>query len=151
MSSIGGVSTLVLILVLSFAIDRVVKAVLFSLSFVEPWARWVPDPLTLEDPMGRTNADRKQKFIYYAFAGVLGFIVVAIYGNVRVFQALGYEAASVILDAIATGIILVAGSDFIGKLLQMSGIGGGTESSKQPIEITGKLILESSRVSKPEE
>ncbi len=151
MNSIGGVGTLVLILVLSFAIERVVKAILFLLSFVGPWTRWVPDPLTLEDATGRTKADRKQKLIYYTFAGFLGLIVVAIYGNVRVFRALGYQAGNVVLDAITTGIILMAGSDFISKLMQMSGIGGGAESSTQPIEITGKLILESSNVAKPEE
>ncbi|MCH8829564.1 MAG: hypothetical protein IID45_08310 [Planctomycetes bacterium] len=42
-SDIGGVATLVLILVLAFAIDRVVRAVLFVLSFIAPWARQPDD------------------------------------------------------------------------------------------------------------
>lgn len=150
MSSIGGISVLVLILVLSFAIDRVVRAVLFLLSFLHRWTQWVPDPPTIEDPANRTKAEKRQKLVYFAFAGFLGLIVVAVYGDVRVIKALGYDANKV-LDTIATGIILMGGSDFISKLLQMSGIGGGTESSPQPIEITGKLILESSNIKKIEE
>jgi len=56
-------------------------------------------------------------------------------------KALGYDAKKG-LDAVVTGIVLMGGSDFIGKLLQMSGVGGATESKAQPIEITGKLVLE---------
>ena len=78
-------------------------------------------------------------------------MVVAIYGNVRVFQALGYQAANVVLDSIATGIILMAGSDVISKVTQLSGMGGTSESSSQPIEITGKLILENKSSTKPDE
>jgi hypothetical protein len=151
MAGIGGISTLVLILILSFAIDRVVKALLFLLSFAGLWTKRFPDPLLLEDPTQRAKAEKQQKLIYYTFAGLLGLIVVAIYGNVRVFQALGYQAANVGLDAIATGIILMAGSDVISKVMQVSGMGGTSESSSQPIEITGKLILENKSSPKAEE
>jgi prepilin signal peptidase PulO-like enzyme (type II secretory pathway) len=148
--SIGGVSVMVLILVLSFAIDRVVKASLFLLSFVDPWTRRVPDPLTIEDPARRAKAEKKQTLVYFTLAGILGLIVIAIYGDIRVLKALGYEANK-ILDAVATGIVLTGGSDFVGKLLQISGVGGGTEQKTQPIEITGKLILENSSARKIEE
>lgn len=149
MNSIGGVSVLVMILLLSFAIDRVVKAVLFLLSFVAPWKRRVPDPLTIEDPVKGAKAEKTQKLVYYAFAGFLGIIVIALYGDVRVLKGLGYDVKKV-LDILATGTVLIGGSDFIGKLLQMSGVGSGAESSKQPIEITGKLILDSGVLKKPE-
>lgn len=148
--SIGGVSVMVLILVLSFAIERVVKALLFLLSFVGPWTQWVPDPLTIEDPMSHAKAEKTQTLVYFTLAGILGLIVVAVYGDIRVIKALGYETNK-ILDAVATGIILMAGSDFIGKLLQISGIGGGAEPKTQPIEITGKLILENSTTKKIQE
>jgi hypothetical protein len=151
MAGIGGISTLVLILILSFAIDRVVKAVLFLLSFGGLWTKRFPDPLLLEDPTERAKAEKQQKLIYYLFAGFLGLIVVAIYGNVRVFRALGYQAANVVLDAIVTGIILMAGSEVISKVLQISGMGGASESTSQPIEITGKLILENKGSTKPDE
>lgn len=151
MAGIGGISTLVLILILSFAIDRVVKAVLFLLSFTGPWSKRFPDSLLLEDPTQRAKAEKQQKLIYYILAGFLGLIVMAIYGNIRVFQALGYQGANVVLDAIATGIILMAGSDVISKVMQISGMGGSSESSSQPIEITGKLILENKSSTKPED
>ena len=52
---IGGISTLVLILVLSFAIDRFTNAALFLLSFVKRWADWAPDPLTVGRPAIRAT------------------------------------------------------------------------------------------------
>ncbi|SRR5713101_2058239 len=138
MSNIGGMSVLVLILVLSFAIDRLVKAVLFLLSF-----SILQDPRTIEDPGGRIKAEKRQTLLYFALAGFLGLIVVAFYGDVRVLKALGYEAKKG-LDAIVTGIVLMGGSEFIGKLIDLSGVGRGAgESKAQPIEITGKLVLES--------
>ena len=66
------------------------------------------------------------------------------------FGALGYEQVKPLFDAVATGIILVAGSDFISRLLQISGIGGASSSSSQPLEITGKITLENGPRSKDE-
>jgi len=151
MTTIGGISTLVLILVLSLAIERVIRAFLFILSFLSFWVRWFPEPYTLKDPVRRLHAERKQKLIYFVLAGILGLVIVTFYGNVRILKALGYVSVNAILDIIATGIILIAGSDFISKLLQISGVGSDLGSSSQPIEITGRLILENSSVTKPEE
>ena len=149
-SDIGGVATLVLILVLAFAIDRVVRAVLFVLSFIAPWARLIPDPAAIEDSAASAKAEKRQRLAYYAIAAALGLLVVAMYGNIRVFGALGYEQVKPLFDAVATGIILVAGSDFISRLLQISGIGGASSSSSQPLEITGKITLENGPRSKDE-
>lgn len=142
--SIGGVSVMVLILVLSFAIERVVKAVLFLSSlFNGPWTRWLADPLTVEDPANRAKAEKRQSLAYYVLAGLIGLVVLAGFGNIRVIKALGYDA-SMYVDWFITGIVLIGGSDFVGKLIQLSGLGGGTEPKNQPLEITGKLILENS-------
>src|SRR3989338_4918362 len=95
----AGVSVLVLILVLSFAIDRAAKAVLFLSSlFRGPWSRWLPEPQTLDDVDGRGRAEKMQTLAYYVLAGI---------------RALGV----------------------------LAGFGGG-EAKGQPLEITGKLILE---------
>ncbi len=159
MNSIGGVSTMVLILVVSFAIDRAVKAVLFLLSFIKPWGRWFPDPLTIEDVHSRATADKKHTFIYYVFAGLLAIGVLIIYGKLSVLGALGLETGlekdgiNPVVDYLVSAVVLISGSDFISKLLQMSGLGGEAQSSSQPVEITGKLILEngnSKKVEKPE-
>jgi hypothetical protein len=134
--TMNGLSVLVMILVLSFAIERLVKAVLFLLSFSV-----LQGPETIEDPGNRIKAEKRQTLIFFALAGFLGLIVIALYGDIRVLKALGYESKKG-LDAFVTGIVLMGGSDFIGKVLDISGIGGATASKAQPIEITGKLVLE---------
>lgn len=143
MTNMAGVSVLVLILVLSFAIDRAAKAVLFLSSlFRGPWSRWLPDPQTLDDPAGRSRAEKTQTLAYYVLAGILALGVLAGFGSVRLIKALGYGDANSIVDWLVTGIVLIGGSELIGKLVQISGLGGGGEAKGQPLEITGKLILE---------
>lgn len=146
LGNIGGISTLVLILVLSFAIDRFTKATLFLLSFVKRWATWAPDPLIVSDEIERVEAAKKQTLIRHVFAGILGLIVIALWGNVRVLQAVGYQATWAV-DVLATTVVFVGGSDIVDKLLQASGLSGGTSSGggSQPIEITGRLVLEQGR------
>ena len=152
LGDIGGISTLVLILVLSFAIDRFTKSMLFLLSFVKPWTRWAPDPLTIVDPLNRIKADKKQKLILHLLAGALGLIVIALWGKIRILEAVGYKATDAV-DVVATAIVLVGGSDIIDKLLRTSGLSGSVAkaSASQPIEITGRLVLERSSEQKVEE
>lgn len=140
--SIGAVSAIILFV--SFAIDCVTKALLFLFSLFEgPWTRWLPDPLTFEDPARRVWAEKRQTLAYYVLAGVLCLGALWGFGNVRLLQNLGYKAHW-ILDALITGIVLIGGSDLVSKVLQVSGLGGGKEPKSQPLEITGKLILEDS-------
>ena len=139
---------LLLIFVLSFAIDRVVKAAFFLLSFIGPWSRWLVDPRMIEEPAARTKADKQQKLVYTIALGILGFVVVVTYSDIRIIKALAGEEMVVndFLDMIASGLILIGGSDFVGRLLQISGvesIGTGSTMNTQPIEITGKITLES--------
>ncbi|HEX9867647.1 MAG TPA: hypothetical protein VGC99_03455 [Candidatus Tectomicrobia bacterium] len=140
--NIGGVNVIVLIFVVSFGIDRIVTGILFLLSYVGPWSQAFPEPVTIRDTLARTKAEKKQKLAYFVFAGVLSLGVIATFGKVRIFDALGYTPANDILDIIVTGIILTAGSDCIAKLLDMSGFGGVETSPPRPIEVTGRLILE---------
>ncbi len=133
MKQLDGVSAVALILIASFAIDRIVTALLFLLSFV----RLVPEAAADE---------RKYKLIYFGLAGLLGTVVLAHYGQVRVLTALGIRIEPLI-DTILTGIVLVGGADRIAELLKPPGAESQKEES-QPIEITGKLILEESAAQK---
>ena len=58
---IDGVSAIAVILIASFAVDRIVKGVTFGLSFVRPWVRWFPDPNAVDEPAERAIAARNQK------------------------------------------------------------------------------------------
>lgn len=143
MENIGGINTIVLVLVVSFAIDRLVNTVLFALPFFKAWDRRFPDPRTLDNLADRTRAENALKFAYVAFAIVLAVPILAYFGNIRILQGLNVPA-NPSLDILVTGLILVGGSDFVGRLLQLSGAYGGETSASQPIEITGRLVLEQS-------
>lgn len=144
MNDVTGTDMLVILFVVAFGLDRVVAGTLFALSFLGPWARRFPEPHTMADLDGRKAAERRLKLVYFALALVLAAGALALWGNVRLFAALGLSVPMV-LDVAVTGLILVGGSDFIGRLVQISGLGnGGQAAVSRPVEITGRLILEDS-------
>ena len=151
MNSITGVSTMVLIMVLSFALERIVKAILFLLSFVRAWARRFPDPLMITDPIRRAKAERKKTLAHFVFAGILALIFIATWGQIRLFIALGIKDPNALLDILVTTIALVGGSDLTSKIVPLLGKGDSVESSNQPITITGRLILDNSSSTELEE
>ena len=103
MPQIDGVSAIAVILIASFGVDRIVTGLLFTLSFIKPWTRFLPNPTAIQNALERANAERKQKLVYFVFAGLLSGLVVAYLGKVRIFQALGF-ATNDILDSILTGL-----------------------------------------------
>lgn len=137
MKPVDGVTAIAMIVIASFAIDRIVTATLFVLSLITTSL----DPESIEDAPGRRRAERIQRLLYVVLAGILGIFVVASYGNVRILAALGIETDP-LLDIILTGIILVGGSDRIAAVLKVPGAPGAEKPSPQPIQITGTLILE---------
>lgn len=153
----SGVSVLILMMLLSFAIDRVVRAILFLLSFVPFWKRIAPDPRQAENTKAEISAENRQKLIYAIMAVVLGALLAVVYSDIRLIENLrlveslmaNNQNTKPILDVIVTVMVLAGGADLLGRLLQISGIGGvgaGVPSGKtEPIEVTGKLILESSK------
>ena len=143
MSNISGLDMIVVLFVVSFALDRVVNGILFVLSWVKPWARLVPDPRTVEPAEDKVAAERRFKLAYFAVAAALAILAMGIWGNVRLFQGLN-QSVPATLDILVTAVILIGGSDFIGKLLQLGGLGSDDAASSRPVEITGKLILEDS-------
>lgn len=127
MKQFDGVSAIALILIASFAIDRVVTSVLFVLT----WLGWAPDPAV---------DDRKYKLVYFLLGGALGVFVLAYYGEVRLLAAMGIKTDK-FLDTGLTGIVLVGGADRIAGLLKAP----GPEPAKpkpEPMVVTGKLVLE---------
>ncbi len=139
---IDGVSAIAIILIASFAIDRIVNGLLFLLSLFKPWRKWFPDPNTIMEPGERANAKRKQTVLYFILAGILGIVVLAWYGEIRIFKAVLGRDINPILDTIVTGLTLVAGADRIAEIMKLPGAPGKEKPSSRPVEITGKLVLE---------
>lgn len=138
-----GVTAIAMILIASFAIDRIVVGLLFLFSFLPKWSRAFPEPSLFEDPGARARAERKRKLIYFVLAGVLAGAFLAGYGQDRILKAAGFSI-NPILDAVLTGLILVGGADRMTELLKMIGVQTAekSEARPHPIEITGRLILE---------
>lgn len=143
---IDGVSAIAVILILSFAINRIATGLLFLVSFVKPWARFLPDPVLQTNEGLRMKAERRRKLVYFVLAGILAMGVFAGYGTVRILSVSGFPSINPILDVILTGLILVAGSDRIAELLKTPATAGvalatAEAPTTRPIEITGTLTL----------
>ena len=136
-----GVTLVSVIVIASFGIERIVKGLLFVLSFIKPWARRFPDPALVEGSIEQAKARKKEKLAYFTLAGILGIVVMAYVGNIRLLYAVGIETKPA-FDVILTGLILVGGSDRIGELLKMSGAPGVGKAEPAPLEIRGTLTLE---------
>lgn len=151
---VDGVGALALVFIASFGIDRIVTGTLFALSFFKPWARFLPEPRTVSGSGPRERAERHYKLVYFLFAAVLGIGVLAYFGQVRIFAALGFDQTNPLLDAVITGLILVAGADRISQLVDITkkaGPRGLAEPASPPIEVTGKLVLEGAPLAPPVE
>ena len=150
---LDGVGALALVVIGSFAIDRIVTGSLFLLSFSQTWTRRFPEPASLADGPTRVLAEKKAKLIYFAFAAFLGIVVIAGCGNVTILTAMGVQpkwAAEPglgswlfwLLDSLFTGLLLIGGADRIAQVIKMPGAPGVEKPEPKPIQITGKLIIE---------
>jgi hypothetical protein len=139
---IDGFSALALVIVVAFAIDRLVRGLLFALSYWPLWARVFPDP-ALDGGTDSAPAERNRKLIYFALAGSLAVIALAWVGGVRILAALGFINVDPWLDVLITGLILAGGADRTEQILRSIGASGSGAETKQsaPIEITGRLMV----------
>ena len=141
MPRLDGITVIAILLVASFAIDRIVTGALFLLSFSDRWTRRFPDPDAVIDPAERVRARNRQKLLYFCFAAVLALPVLAGYGRVRILAALGFPTNAV-FDVILTGLILVGGSDRVADILKLPGARGAEKPEPKPITIQGTLVVE---------
>ena len=137
-------TTITIILVAAFAIDRLVAGLFFLLSFSDDLR-----PIVVEDPEHPDEqAARIRRLIYALVAGYLGIVVVAGILKVRLFEmsqvaALGDAKPNALLDTLLTGMILAAGADRLAELVKtFSGGAGEKKGGERPIEITGRLVLD---------
>jgi hypothetical protein len=139
-----GIQVAALIVIASFAIDRVSGGTFFLLSLFEIWNRHFPDPATIEDPIQEQSALKRTKLAYYCLAGFLAAVLVFKF-DISVLKALqvGDPLQHPWLDHLFSVLVLLGGSDQIAALLKSPHAGKAPEgASHQPIEVTGKLMLE---------
>ena len=137
-----------MILIGSFAIDRVVTGLFFLLSY-DPDLRRSLDPSSVTDPREQADAIRDYKLLYAILGGYLGTVVIAGYMNIRLFASTVVPGSEFIgdyplLDIFLTGLVLLGGADRLAEALKMLGGSGVPSQPDTPLEISGKLILEQS-------
>lgn len=140
---VDGISAIALVLLLCFALDRIVRGLFFLLSYIPAWARSFPDP-DLDDVTVSRRMESNRRLVYFIVSAVLALVVVAWFGDVRLLSALGFTAVNPILDVLVTALVLTAGADRTQGILQSLGAGGAEPPSPKPtpIEITGKLTID---------
>lgn len=129
---IDGVTAVALVLIASFAIDRIVTAVLFLAALTG---------ILREPPPGDTRAQQMHKLAYFVLAGLLGVVVLAFFGNVRILQAMGLQNVNPVVDVIVTGLLLMGGAERLSGLIQ-PGAAEKPEPKPVPIVVTGTLTVE---------
>jgi len=127
-ASIDATTAITIILIASFAIDRLVTLSMFLLPF--PKLRREQDPEFLK---------KRERLTYVALAGILGLLL-GYFGEIRLLASLGFST-NVALNVIVTALILTAGSDAISALLKkMNGSPLG-DAELKPLVVQGELTL----------
>lgn len=145
MKPLDGISALTLILIASFAIDRVTT-----------WALLVLSAFGVAPDLAETgNTDprsaKKYKLLYFAFSALLAISIVWL-ADLRLLSALGVESSKwqgSWLDAVVTVIVLLGGADRVAALIGMhSEVRAAAASDGEQVQVTGKLVVEEQPVSK---
>lgn len=134
-----GLSITAMIVLASFAIERLKAGLLFLVSSPGGRLTLVPDPATLKDEQKRARAQRMWKIVEFAIAGVLALLALELLPGIRILHALGAENS--VLDFPFTWLVLTAGADRLADLLKSGDESPSSVPASQPIVITGDLRL----------
>ena len=135
----GGVSVIAFVLLLSFAIDRVVAGILFALSWSERWRHLCPDPDTLADPHEKAAAQRAHKTAYFIFAALFSVVLLRFVGS-GVLAQMGFRPGN--LDLLLTALIVMGGAERVSAFSNSLQPSSENVVSEPPLHITGTLTLE---------
>ena len=138
---LDGVSTVTAIGVASFAIDRIVTAIVFLFSMLGV----VEDPGAAAAPAA---AAKRSQLVYYLLSAVLVALFLWSYPEVGILSTLGFvppaapgAAGRGLVDTLLTFIVLVGGADRVSAFLK-PGKEAPEKAPPQPLEVTGRLVLE---------
>jgi hypothetical protein len=130
-------SVIAFVLLLAFAIDRMVTGLLFVLSYLPRWRRLCPDPVRVADAGQKALAERAQKIAFVIFAGILSSMVLWLVGS-GILHQVGFKEGR--LDTFLTALILMGGAERVSEISKS--FGSATAVSEPPIQIKGTLTLE---------
>ena len=130
------------VLVISFAIERFISAIMFTFSFSSRWRR-IFDVTTAENAESTSRIQRNRKAISFAFASVFGIVGVGWLANVGVLFQLGYKVPA-IADTIFTGLLVAGGAEPIRELFQRQETKRAKsqeESGPQLVQLSGTVQM----------
>ena len=140
----GGPTVIAFVVLVSFAVDRIVAGILFGLSWWPRWRALVPDPAEIEDPRDRASAQRAEKTAYFALAGALGAILLAFVGG-GILEQLGLTTGPYynrFVDILLSALILMGGAEQVSKFSGSLAGSGTPVVTEPPVRISGTLTLE---------
>ena len=138
--TLGGLSAIAVLLIAAFAIDRIVNAILFLLSFWNTWDERFPDPAEVAEGKDRVRAQRNQKLIYYVLAGICSSAVIVALDFNGILYHIGFKSHWI--DVFLTVLILMGGAERLAELLKTPGAPGVASASEdKPLEVRGTLQL----------
>src|ERR1051325_2480884 len=135
----GGVSVIAFVVLLSFAIDRVVAGILFVFSWSSQWRHLVPDPAELEEPQEKAAALRAQKTAYFVLAGLFSVVVLKMV-DAHVFSEWGLKSGT--MDLFLYALVLMGGAERVSAFSSAMHPAAPAAASEPPLKITGTLMLE---------
>ena len=135
---LGGASVVAFMLLVAFAIDRIVRGVLFMLSGSEAWKAKYPDPDYMkDDDPGKPGAVRSRKWWYFALSLPLSIAVLAVVGTGMLHHV---GVASGPVDFVLTALILMGGSQQVSEFTKSFSPPGAPREPE--VKVTGTLELE---------
>ena len=141
-----GINLLTMLLIAAFAVDRVSAGILFLLEIVGV----LSDPDGLEEGVNRVRAKKRFTLLHFVVSGFLVILVLFYVGDFRFLDALGLgnradlSRVPLWLDHLLLAVVLVGGAEQMSAFLKMVGAPGGSTRGEgaQPVEVSGKLVLE---------
>lgn len=149
---LGAVNVVVLILFISFAIDRITTGLMFVLSLMPFWHKYFHESTPEANAKNGTDSEKLYRVFYFIIATFLAIIAIMYFNmsvireddsstHIGVLFALGMKDISLTVDTVVTALVLVASSDFLGRLIEKSGAYDKTELQGQTIQVKGELTL----------
>jgi len=142
----NGISPITLIVVGSFAIDRIVSGLLFLLSMPKAWQQIFPDPDLIQDPAQRALAAKKRKLAYFFLAAILSVPVVAL-GDLGLLSRMGLAKPELHgvqwwLDCLLTSMIFMGGADVFTMILKKHSDSVLDKPNERAIQVVGSLTVD---------
>jgi len=127
-ASMDATTAITIILIASFAIDRMVTLLMFLMPLAKVHGKQDSELLK-----------KRERLTYIALAAVLGLLL-GYFGEIRLLAGFGFSS-NVALNAMVTALVLTAGSDSISALLKKMGGSSLGDAEPKPLIVRGDLTL----------